>query len=86
VLVVCAGVRVKLIEFEFLTAVFTKSFIVWDIMPCSPLNMEGDMFLRNVTFNELQGVISQKIELIMKRRFKYRTTDNVQNDDHCKVS
>jgi hypothetical protein len=54
---------------EVLTTVVMKSSIFWDIMPCSPL-----------TFNGLQGLISQKIEL-----FKNKKVSTENAEPYCHV-
>jgi hypothetical protein len=46
--------------FEVLTVVAMKSYVFWDVTPCSPL--KGNWPPKHwLTFNELHSVISQKI-------------------------
>jgi hypothetical protein len=61
-----------LVGFEVFTAVVTKSSIFWDITPCILLEFYRsfgrtchlhDPPKRRLTFNGIQGVISQKMEL-----------------------
>jgi hypothetical protein len=62
--------------FEVLTAVVMKSSVFWDIMPCSLLKVNQHFggtcryfpLKRQLTFHGLQGVISQKIEVLIREK------------------